>query len=69
MKHAKIARIEELIAELRDGDVSRLTRGRPSYLDWCAKIDDYHIDSSHENWLALLEATADLIEEAMEGNF
>jgi len=69
MKQTKIARIEELIAELRDGDVGRLLRGWPSYDTWCKKADTYYADQTYENWAAFLKATADLIEEAMEGDF
>ena len=46
MKHAKIARIEELIAELRVGDVGRLLRGWPSFDTWCKKADTYYADQT-----------------------
>jgi len=69
MEQMKIARVEELIEALRDGDTSRLRRGWPAYIAWCDALDDYSADGSFDNWQAFLKATADLIEEAMEGNF
>ena len=67
MKLNRVGRVERLIESLRDGDVSRITRGYPKYTAFYQSLDTYYYHAHNQNWKKALKAMADFIEEAMEG--
>jgi len=69
MKTYRIARIEELVEDLKSHDVSRLNRADIGYTEFCEAIDDYNADGSSEHWWAVLRSIAAMFENAMENDY